>query len=49
MNNTTVQQDFNVYESLNRLCEDQNIEDRVMEECRRQLEKAEESLNTIED
>ena len=49
MNNTTVQQDFNVYESLNRLCEDQDIEDKVMEECRRQLEKAEESLNTIED
>ena len=49
MNNTTVQQDFNVYESLNRLCEDQEIDDKVKEECRMQLERAEESLKTLED
>ena len=49
MNNTTVKQDFNVYESLNRLCEDQDIDDKVMEECRRQLEKAEETIKVIED
>jgi len=49
MNNTTVQQDFNVYESLNRLCEDQQIDERVKEECRSQLQKAEESLKALED
>ena len=49
MNNTTVQQDFNVYESLNRLCEEQNIDESVMRECRLQLEKAEESMKSLED
>lgn len=49
MNNTVVEQDFDVYESLRRLCEEQNIDNNVMEECRYQLEKAEESTKNIED
>lgn len=49
MNNTTVKQDFNVYESLNRLCEDQGIDKSVEEECRQQLQKAEEAFKALED
>lgn len=49
MNDTRVEQDFNVYESLKRLCSEQSIDNGVMEECRFQLEKAEESMNNVED
>lgn len=44
MNSVTIRNDFNVYESLNNLCEGEDINEEVLNECRSQLEKAEEQM-----